>query len=197
MTLSLTNIFALHGIVKMAYYYNVVGYVEYDAKADRYAVHLPVALDELKIPEAILQRATDDIMSWERDVYELLVGDADTRYMPYAMLGLYYGALTVRCCDGSRVYVLTFAPKGRVDTRVLARLLLSIRRYIETPKLLYGSAEDVVLWMLRDIYFSLTYHYHALDDVYAILWTIDCAGSDVKVNMYKTDTGFIKERLYL
>jgi len=157
-----------NGVVKLMFYNNVLGYVE-DVRDGRLAVYSPVEVATLGIPDAVA-KAIDNIP--DRELRDRLLRDVASDYMLYAKLGYYYGALRYRIADRELQYVLTFAPK-RVDTRSLMRLLYSVRGYVETWEPLYGTVEYVISHMLREVRFSLQYNYYTLDDVCAVLWTID------------------------
>ncbi len=181
-----------HGLTKLAYYNNMLGYVE-AVEDGRFAVCLlAVTLDGLigsYISDAVL-KAVEEVP--DRDVRDLLLRDVgDPTHSLLARLGYYFGTLRYRIADRKRQYVLTFAPKPgrRIDIRPLMRLLYSIRGHIETWEPLYGTVEYLISYMLREVHFSPTYNYHTLDDVCAILWTAD--GNDVYVHRL-CDLEFVK-----
>ncbi len=174
----------VNGMVYVINLNNVIGEVE--DVGGRFAVYSPVDVDN--VPKAVIS-AVDDIL--DRDLRDRLLGGIADSYMLYAKLGYYYGALRYRIADRPRQYVLTFAPKPgkRVDIRPLMRFLYSIRGYIETWEPLYGTVEYLISYMLRKMHFSLQYNYYTIDDLCAVLWTID--GDDIYVRKL-CDLEFVK-----
>ena len=160
----------VNGMVYVMNLCNIIGEVE--GVDSRFAVYSPANVDVNSVPKAVID-TIDEIP--DRDVRDRLLKGVDQEHGLLAKLGYRYGSLRYRIAYRSRQYVLTFAPKPnkRVDTRQIVRLMNSIYTYIETWEPLYGTVEYVISYMLREVHFPLEYNYYTLDDVCAVLWTID------------------------